>query len=365
MKEIFVTSPTMPPLEEYIENIRAIWDTKILTNMGEKHQELENKLRSYLGTQGLSLMCNGHMALELALQAFKVSGEVITTPFTFASTTHAIVRNGLKPVFCDIKPDDYTIDEDKIEKLINKNTCAILPVHVYGNVCNVERIDEIAQKHGLIVIYDAAHAFGVKYKGKGIAQYGNASIFSFHATKIFNTIEGGAVCFDNKEIELELYRLKNFGIRNTEIVDAIGANAKMNEFQAAMGLCNLNHVESEIKKRKNISDRYRKLLLKAKGIKLNSLQKDVVSNFAYFPIQVNRHEYGMSRDELLAKLKENGIYVRKYFYPLTNTFECYKDQFNNMDTPIAMEISKKILALPIYGELEIKDVDRICNVILN
>ena len=252
MKQILVTKSSMPSLDEYVEEIKDIWETKWLTNMGVKHNKLKDELIKYLDVERIDLFTNGHMAIELSLQALKLKGEVITTPFTFASTTHAIVRNGLTPVFCDINPEDFTIDTKKLESLINDKTCAILPVHVYGNVCNVEEIDRIAKKHGLKVIYDAAHTFGVKYKGKGIGQYGDASCFSFHATKVFNSIEGGAVSFKKESFGKELYKLKNFGIKDPETVDGVGANAKMNEFCAAMGLCNLRHINEEINKRKHV-----------------------------------------------------------------------------------------------------------------
>lgn len=249
-QKILVTRSSMPELEEYVEEIRDIWKTHWLTNMGEKHRRLQRELKDYLKVENVELLTNGHMALEMAIQAMNLQGEVITTPFTFASTTHAIVRNGLTPVFCDIDPQNFTLDVSKIEALITDKTCAIVPVHVYGNMCDVEAIEEIAKKYGLKVIYDAAHAFGVTYKGKGAGSFGDASCFSFHATKVFNTIEGGAVCFKDKELGRRLYNLKNFGIRDEETVESVGANAKMNEFQAAMGLCNLRHVDEEIGKRK-------------------------------------------------------------------------------------------------------------------
>ena len=227
MKKITVTRSSMPKYEEYIEAIKPLWDSRWLTNMGEFHQKLEKELAEYLRTSYISLFSNGHLALELAIQAMNLKGEVITSPFTFASTTHAIVRNGLTPVFCDINPDTYTIDVDKIEELITDKTCAIVPVHVYGNICDVERIQQIAEKHDLQVIYDAAHAFGVEYRGKGIASFGDASMFSFHATKVFHTIEGGAVCYSSEALGGRLYQLKNFGIKNEEEVDAVGSNAKI------------------------------------------------------------------------------------------------------------------------------------------
>jgi dTDP-4-amino-4,6-dideoxygalactose transaminase len=303
------------------------------------------------------------MSLELTMQALGLKGEVITTPFTFASTTHAIVRNGLTPVFCDIKADDYTIDTDKIESLITDKTSAIVPVHVYGNVCDVEAIENIAKKHGLKVIYDAAHAFGVRYKGQGIGPFGDVSCFSFHATKVFNTIEGGAVCYHDEEFGRKIYNLKNFGIRGPEVVEAVGANAKMNEFQAAMGICNIRHVDEEIKKRGKVVERYREQLDGIDGIKLNVLQKDVKTNYAYFPIIVDEGRFGHSRDEVAAELEKNNIYSRKYFYPLTNDFDCYKGMFDISETPVAVEISKRVLTLPLYADLTKEQVDEICGVI--
>lgn len=336
--------------------------THWLTNMGEKHNRLEAELQKYLKVPNVSLFTNGHMALELGLQALNLSGEVITTPFTFASTTHAIVRNGLTPVFCDINPEDYTIDVTKIESLITDKTTAIVPVHVYGSVCNVEEIEKIANKYGLKVLYDAAHAFGVQYKGRGIASYGDMSILSFHATKVYNTIEGGAICYNDEEYKTKLYRLRDFGIASEEIVDAVGANAKMNEFCAAMGLCNLKYVNQEIEKRKEIVNRYRENLNNVDGIKLLPVQKDVVANYSYFPIVINEKDFGATRNEVFEKLKDNNIFARKYFYQLTSQFDCYHGRYNNA-TPVALHISKRVLTLPLYADLCLKDVDTICRVI--
>ena len=258
--KIQVTQSSMPELEEYVEEIKSIFETKWLTNMGPKHIELETKLEEYLDVKNMTLFVNGHMALYSAIKALKLEGEVITTPFTFISTTNAIVQNGLTPVFCDIEPDTYTIDTSKIEELITEKTCAIVPVHVYGNICNVEEIERIAKKHNLKVIYDAAHAFGVKYKDKGIGNFGDMSMFSFHATKVFNSIEGGGISYNCDEYEKQLNLLKNFGITGPETAEEIGMNSKMNEFQAAMGLCNLRHVDGEIEKRKRIVEIYRNRL---------------------------------------------------------------------------------------------------------
>ena len=364
-KNVLVTRSSMPPLEEFVDEIKELWDTHWLTNMGVKHQQLEKSLKDYLDVETISLMTNGHLALELGLQAMNLSGEVITTPFTFASTTHAIVRNGLTPVFCDINPVDFTIDVTKIEELITDKTTAIVPVHVYGNICDVEEIERIAKKHDLKVIYDAAHTFGVKYKGKGIGAYGDASMFSFHATKVYNTIEGGAICYTDPDFERALYKLKNFGIKNETVVDGVGSNAKMNEFQAAMGLCNLRHVDKEIEKRGKVVERYRSHLANVPGIQLSPIQKDVTPNYAYFPIVVDEKVFGVTRNEIDLKLKENNITARKYFYPLTNSFDAYHGQFDVHQTPVALHISKRVLTLPLYADLELEVVDKICEIILS
>lgn len=351
----------MPEFEEYIEEIRELWDTHWLTNMGTKHKNLESQLLYYLNVPNITLFTNGHLALECIIAALNLRGEVITTPFTFASTTHAIVRNGLKPVFCDINPDDYTIDVEKIESLITEKTSAIIPVHVYGNVCDIEAIDRIAKKHNLKVIYDAAHTFGVTVNGQGIGTFGDASMFSFHATKVFNTIEGGAVTYNDSSIKQVLNDLKNFGITGPETVEYVGGNAKMNEFQAAMGICNLRHVNGEIIKRKKVVERYIDNLKDIAGIQLSKEQMDVESNYAYFPVVFDG--YKMTRDEVFEKLKGNDIIARKYFYPLTNSFECYKDQYDVDETPVAKYIAERVLTLPLYADLPLEDVDRICEII--
>lgn len=368
MKEnIFVTRPSMPLWEEYAERIKPLWESHWLTNMGELHNSLEQELKEYLQVEGISLMVNGHMSLELALAAMKLpqGAEVITTPFTFISTTHAIVRSGLEPVFCDIKSADYTIDEDKIEPLITERTAAIVPVHVYGSICNIEEINQLAERHGLKVVYDAAHAFGSTYKGKGIGSFGDASVFSFHATKVFNTIEGGAVTFNDPDLYTTLYNLKNFGIRSEEVVAEVGANAKMNEFAAAMGLCNLHHIGEEIEKRKKVVERYRELLMPVEGIYLLQGQADVKPNYAYFPIRIDEKIFGKSRDEVYEGLKEQGIYSRKYFYPLTSDQLCFGDQYAGASLEMARTISKQILVLPLYADLQISQVEEIVKVILS
>lgn len=360
---IQVTRSSMPDFEEYTEEIKDIWDSHWLTNMGVKHKQLEAELLKYLDTPNVVLFTNGHLALESAIAVFNLTGEVITTPFTFASTTHAIVRNGLKPVFCDINFDDYTIDVDKIESLITDKTSAIIPVHVYGNICNVKEIERIAKKHNLKVIYDAAHAFGVTADGTSVANFGNASIFSFHATKVFNTIEGGAVTFKNSDLRKTLNDIKNFGITGPESVEYVGGNAKMNEFQAAMGICNLRHVDKEIRKTKAVVERYVERLSNVAGIKICKTQAGVKKNYAYFPVVFDG--YRLNRDEVFEKLKTQNIFARKYFYPLTNSFECYKGRFDVQKTPVAKYIADRVLTLPLYADLALEDVDRICNIILN
>lgn len=366
MGNILVTRSSMPTYEEYCEEIKELWESHWLTNMGVKHKKLQVELEKYLNVPHVTLYTNGHLALENAIAGLNLpeGGEVITTPFTFASTTHAIVRNGLVPIFCDINEDDYTIDVSKIEGLITDQTVAIVPVHVYGNMCKVEKIDEIAQKYGLKVIYDAAHAFGVKYKGISSACFGDAAMFSFHATKVFNTIEGGAVCFKEDAWVQLLNDQKNFGIHGPESVAYVGGNAKMNEFQAAMGICNLRHIDEEIQKRKKLVQQYRKRLSNIEGIKLSAIQKDVESNYAYFPVVFDGYKY--TRNEVFNKLEKSGIGARKYFYPLTNSFECYRNYptAGAEKTPVAQHIALRVLTLPLYADLSEEDVDQICNVIL-
>ena len=374
---ILVTRSSMPTLEEYIDEIKDLWNTHWLTNMGDKYKNFQEQLLKYLNVPFVEMLSNGHMALELSLQALKLSNvscnslekncfkkmEVITTPFTFASTTHSIVRNGLSPVFCDIKEDDFTIDENLIENLITDATVAIMPVHVYGNICNVTKIQKIADKYGLKVIYDAAHSFGEKLDGISTGSFGDVSCFSFHATKVFNTIEGGAVCYKDVSFGQELCRLKNFGIKNEEVVDGVGANAKMSEFCAAMGICNLRHIDDEIKKRKTVFDYYESRLLDVAGIRTRKIPNNVQSNYAYYPIVVDEKKFGKTRNEIHSIMQKNNIYTRKYFYPITNSFECYQGKFDVFKTPIALRISKQILCLPMYSDLSVKEIDRIVSII--
>ncbi len=365
MKTINVTRPSMPGFEEYLEEIKDIWDSRQLTNMGAKHRKLEEKLAGYLKVPNVVLFANGHLALESVLRAFNLTGEVITTPFTFASTTHAIVRSGLEPVFCDINPRDYTIDPDMLESLITDKTSAIVPVHVYGNVCQVERIARLAEQYNLKVIYDAAHAFGVTVDGVGIGNFGHASMFSFHATKVFNTIEGGAVTFCDAALRPILESLKNFGITSPDQVEYVGGNAKMNEFQAAMGLCNLRHVEAQIAGRKAVAERYQERLHGVGGIRLPVPQQGqgVTGNYAYYPVLFE--DYKESRNQVFEKLKAQGIHARKYFYPLTNSLKCYRGRFDPAQTPVAGYVADGVLTLPLYPDLQAEEVDRICDVILS
>lgn len=364
IKKIYVTRSSMPPYEEYVEAIKPLWDSCCLTNMGKYHQELEGKLKEYLGVSGISLMVNGHMALELAIHAmgFPDGAEVITTPFTFISTIHAIVRNHLKPVFCDVKINDGTLDESKIEDLITENTVAVIPVHVYGNVCNVDGIQRIADKYNLKVIYDAAHAFGVKLKGNGIGNYGDASIFSFHATKVFNTIEGGAVTFSEPGFYDKLYDLKNFGIHGEELVTEVGANAKMNEFSAIMGLCNLKHIEHVIQERKIRSEEYIKHLKNIKGIRLFDMKPCVESNYGYLPILVE-DDYPLNRNELYDLLKRNNFFPRKYFYPLASEQKCFKNKYRGLKLENARKLSNEVLVLPLYDRLEMGSIKRLLRIL--
>ena len=295
------------------------------------------------------------------ITAFNLSGEVITTPLHF-HLLHAIVRNGLEPVFCDINMDDYTIDTEKIEGLISEKTSAIIPVHVYGNVCNINKIESIAEKYNLKVIYDAAHAFGITVDNIGIGNFGDASMFSFHATKVFNTIEGGAITFKDSSLRKRLNDLKNFGITGPETVEYVGGNAKMNEFQAAMGICNLRHVDSEIKKRQRVVEKYLLNLEGIEGIKLAKAQCGVKSNYSYFPVVFDG--YKKTRDEVFEELKKHNIIARKYFYPLTNSFECYRGRFDPYETPTAKYIAERVLTLPLYADLTLEDVNRICKIII-
>ena len=361
--DIHVTSPVLPELKEYIAEIEPIWNTRILTHTGPKHQALEKELCKFLYVQQISLFTNGHLALEAALSILTPSSEVITTPFTFVSTTQAIIRAGLIPVFCDINPKTYTIDPNKIEELITNKTSAILPVHVYGNLCNNNALTAIAQKHGLMLIYDAAHAFGMESDGENVAGFGDITMFSFHATKVFHTIEGGALCYKDADLYKHFAAWRQFGMYGKEDAEIIGTNAKMNEFQAAMGLCNLRHVESAISKRKAISALYKEHLGGVPGIKLCKEKEGVKYNYAYFPVLFDPAEFGSSRDDVLVRLSNHNIFARKYFFPLTFDFSVCKNHNYVGEAPIARRISENILTLPLYPDLEPGHVERICEIV--
>ena len=360
MKKINVTQSSMPLFEDYIEEIKDLWESKWLTNSGVKSVKLENELKKFLKVDNLSLFSNGHLALEIAIEALELTGEIITTPFTFISSTHAIVRKGLKPIFCDIDPKDYTIDVKKIEACITEKTSAILAVHVYGNPCDVYEIDKIAKKYNLKVIYDAAHAFGVKYNNVPIGNFGDVSMFSFHATKVFNTIEGGALVFNNSSLEKKLNSFKNFGIDESQVIKYVGTNAKMNEFQAAMGLCNIKNIETEISKRKNITDFYDQILSDIKGIKINKDNKSSVKNYSYYPVVFSDMD---QKEKVYNELIKNNIFAREYFSPLTSEAPCYEGKYTNDNLLIAKKVSDSVLTLPLYSELKIDDVKRVCKII--
>lgn len=358
---IFVTRPLLPPIEEYEKKLNEIWDNRWLTNNGPLERQLQDRLKEFLEVDNIELFVNGHTSLEVAIKALNLTGEVITTPFTFASTTQAIINNNLTPVYADVDSEYYNLNPDNIEELITDETSAIIPVHVFGNPCDVERITEIARKHDLKVIYDAAHAFGVAVNGTPIGNYGDISMFSFHATKVFNTIEGGALTFGDDDLTYKFKALKNFGITpDKEEVQYLGVNAKMNEFEAAMGLVNLDHVVDAIVTRKELYEKYLECLadLENEGeIKVIRPKKEVDYNYAYFTIKLNSVE---KRDYIFEKLPEFNVHAKKYFYPPCNEFPVYDFEKN---TPIAKNISDTILSLPIYLSLSVEDVERICKII--
>ena len=357
---INVTRSSMPGFEEFCEEIRGLWDSHWLTNNGEKLLSLKEKLEALMQCP-VALFTNGHLALEALLEAMHLQGEVITTPFTFASTTHAIVRKGLTPVFGDIRPEDYTLDPAGIEALITPKTCAILPVHVYGRLCDVDAIDEIASRHHLPVIYDAAHAFGVSKNGVPASLMGKAAMFSFHATKVFLTIEGGAVATRDPALLEGLELARNYGITGPEDVIAVGGNAKMSEFQAAMGLCNLRHLDGELAQRKRVHEQYMELLSGAPGLTLPAPQPGVRSNYAYFPVVFEGGK--PARDRACDALAEKGVFARKYFYPLVTDFACYAGRFDSAQTPVARRVAHSVATLPLYPGLEDADIRLICNVV--
>jgi len=359
---ITVTSPFMPPLEEFLPYLEEIWENKWLTNNGPLHQRLEQELANYLGVKYISLFSNGTLALISALQALNIKGEVITTPFSFVATTHSLWWNKITPVFADIEPEYLNLDPQKIEAAITERTTAIMPVHVYGNPCQMDEIQRIANKHNLKVIYDAAHAFGVKKSGISVLNYGDLSVLSFHATKVYSTIEGGAIISHSSDMKHHIDNLKNFGFRGETVVEEPGINAKLNEVQAAYGLLQLKYVDGFIIRRKQITEQYRNLLQGISGIRFFSDTDGVDHSYSYFPILVDENIYGMSRDALYEKLKENNIYARRYFYPLISSFDPYRNLESALphNLFVAEKAAQQVLCLPIYVDLKNEDIKRIC-----
>lgn len=363
---ITVTSPLLPDLEEFHALLREIWDSKWVTNNGRFHKQLESSLCEYLKVPYISLFTNGTLPLITALQALHISGEVITTPYSFVATTHALWWNGIKPVFVDIDPSNCGIDPDKIESAITLRTTAIMPVHCYGNPCDMERIQSIADKYGLKVIYDAAHAFGVEVNGESILMHGDMSTLSFHATKVFNTMEGGALVMHDAETKKRIDYLKNFGFEGETKVVAPGINSKMDEVRAAYGIVNLKQLDDAIKKRHQVAKRYREALRGVKGIRFFDDMSGVKHNYGYFPIFVDSEEYGMTRDDLYFKMRDHGVYGRRYFYPLISSFSTYcgLESARPENLPNATRIANEVICLPMHHELTDNDMNTILNCII-
>jgi len=364
-EKIFVTQPFLPPLDEFNEYLKKIWESKYITNNGPFHEQLEQKLSEYLGVKYISLFSNGTLALITALQALEIKGEVITTPYSFVATAHSLVWNGITPVFTDVDPVYGNLDPEKIEAAITDKTTAILPVHVYGNPCAHAQIEEIAAKHNLKLIYDAAHAFAVKQNGISVLNFGDLSILSFHATKVYNTIEGGAIVCHTPEMKRHIDDLKNFGFRDEITVIAPGINAKMNEMQAAMGLLQLKYIDSNIEKRKIISSEYTAQLSGVKGLRMLSPLPGVDYNYSYFPVFIDKTQYGKNRDQLYAELKTHDIFGRRYFYPLISQFSTYSglDSAKPGKLPVAEDVAQQVICLPIYPDLDLDTIRYICSII--
>lgn len=364
-KPIYVTSPLLPPLDDFTAYLEQIWEKKILTNNGDFHQQLEKELCNYLKVPYLSLFTNGTLPLIVALQALRITGEVITTPYSFVATTHSLWWNGIKPIFVDIDPETCNIDPAKIEAAITPQTTAIMPVHVYGKPCDTMHIQQIANKYGLKVIYDAAHAFGVEVNGESILQAGDIATLSFHATKVYNTIEGGALICHDEQTKKRIDYLKNFGFAGETTIVAPGINGKMDEIRAAFGLLNLKLVEKTIESRKQIAQKYREGLKNVLGITFMHDIPGVRHNYSYFPIFINPEQYGMTRDELYFKMRSENIWGRRYFYPLISTFSTYKGlkSATTDNLPVATKISNSVICLPIYEGLENKNIEDIINII--
>lgn len=363
--EIYVTQPTLPSLDEFLPYLEKIWDSKVLTNGGQFHQELERALSEYLGVKYVSLFSNGTLALITALQALQIKGEVITTPYSFVATSHSLLWNGITPVFVDIDPITFNLDPDKIEGAITPLTTAILPVHCYGHPCDVRAIKAIADKYGLNVIYDAAHAFGVSYEGDSLLNSGDLSVLSFHATKVFNTFEGGAIICDDENMKRHIDYLKNFGIADEVTVVAPGINAKMNEFQAALGLAQLKHIDDAFNERKQIDQRYRHTLSGIPGLKLHELPERTIYNYSYFPILITS-DFPLNREEVYDYFREEGIMVRRYFYPLISEQPTYKifPSADRGNLSNAVVIADQILCLPIYPDLSEEDQCKIIDILV-
>ena len=364
-KPIYVTSPLLPSLEDFTFLLKEIWESKMLTNNGNFHQKLEEELAKYLKVPYLSLFTNGTLPLITALQAMRITGEVITTPFSFVATTHSLWWNGIKPVFVDIEPETCNLDPSKIEAAITPKTTAIMPVHVYGKPCKTKEIQEIANKSGLKVIYDAAHAFGVEINGESILNFGDMATLSFHATKVYNTLEGGALVVHDEQTKKRIDYLKNFGFASETEVVAPGINSKVDEVRAAYGLLNLKQVDHAINSRRKVAIRYRDELQGVKGITFFNDIPGVRHNYSYFPIFINAEEYGMTRDELYFKMKEHNVFGRRYFYPLISTFSTYRglDSANPDNLPIATQMSNNVICLPMHHALSENEVEYILQII--
>jgi dTDP-4-amino-4,6-dideoxygalactose transaminase len=363
-KNTYVTRPALPPLSEFMPYLEKIWDNRILTNNGPFHQQFEKELADYLGVEYLSLFSNGTLALVTALQVLRITGEVITTPFSFVATTHSLWWNNIKPVFVDIEPDTFNLDPNRIEAAITPKTTALFPVHVYGNPCDVEALGEICDTYGLRLIYDAAHTFGVKINGTSVADFGDLSVLSFHATKVFNTFEGGAIVCHDPATKKRIDNLKNFGFAGETTVVAPGINAKMNEFQAALGLLQLKYIDENIDKRKATAHRYREGLRHVKGIRLLEDMPGVHHNYAYFPILVDQDTYGITRDALYEELKRHNIYGRRYFYPLISSFPTYRglESADPANLPVASRVADQILCLPLFPDIAQEVQDRVIEI---
>lgn len=359
-KPIYVTQPYLPPLEEFIPYLEKIWASKILTNAGPFHQQLEKELCEYLGVEHVSLFANGTLALVTALQAMRITGEVITTPYSFVATSHSLLWNGIKPVFVDIDPNTLNLDPEKIEAAITPQTTAIMPVHCYGHPCDIEAIQKIADNYNLKIIYDAAHAFGVQDENGSLLRHGDLSVLSFHATKVFNTFEGGAIICSDAKTKARIDHLKNFGHVGEVTVVAPGINGKMSEFNAALGLLQLKHIDRVLSQRRTIDAAYRERLKGVKGIRCLNDAGERIANYAYFPVLVEA-DYPISRDDLYLRLKDVGIHPRRYFYPLISDFPMYRGlpSAHRENLPVATAAAVKVLCLPIYPDLDISVVDEI------